>query len=485
MTNKNEKAINQMLEAGICETVALIIIGKYESEYALCAMDYSEDDMALACSYDIQDFIESKENQSIDEKQNPVAIIKSRITTWNAGLAETLKIIDLYKAKYADNGIEYTEDDMCLACSYDIAEFIPGTPSETGIDTNQPDIDLAYDDRVEVVPEVQINPVAIIESRITNWNAGLVETIKNLANEAKAITITGHVNGEKEGCKVVRETRLRIRSQRLAIQNKAKSFADIGRNITRTAKDMEEQLIKIIEGEEKRLQREEYAYEARQDQIKREVEELQKQITAARWELMQELEVRPLDYNMCQTATEAIWDEYVAVWKENKERADKQKSMEAESKRIADEKERIEREAREAEEKRIADEAKAKADTERAETEKELAAERAENSKLKAEMDAIKAKQEAERKAKEDAEREARLESEREAKAQAEREQAERDRPDLDKLNAWRLEVERAIHSVKDPEFEGEHVYEAFRYEKKALYMAIPEIFPVVGGSNV
>jgi hypothetical protein len=338
--------------------------------------------------------------------------------------------------------------------------------------------------------------VVTIEDRAIAWRNGLILSLYSLADEAKSITIKGNANGEKEGAKEVRSMRLRLRSHRLPIQNEAKAMKDIARGIVKKVGEIEDELIGIISTEEKRLEHEEDVYEAEQAQIKRAREDMEKAITAERFIQMQTLGVIPLDYVLCQTATEAIWEEYVDNWTEQKDRADREKERE----RI-----RIEAEAEEMriiaaqkakEEKEIADAFKAKEDALKAEKEANLAKERAENAKLREAMARIEAENAAKAKELAGIELATRLKAEAEAKeqqlelahiehakakAEAERieqEQIERERPDLEILNDWRIEIKNAINSVKSPTFESESIQEAFNLEYRQLQESIPEIYP-------
>lgn len=319
-----------------------------------------------------------------------------------------------------------------------------------------------------------------LETRAQVWRESLVERLTALADEAKAVTIKGHVGGEKAGAKEVNKMRLRLRSNRLPIQNEAKAMKDLARSTAKKIGEIENELIAIIEGDEKRLQAEEDTYEAEQDRIKRAEQDLKKQITAERFIQMQALDVRPLDFALCESCTEAMWEEHVVIWEEQKARADREKERE----RL-----RLEKEAAEA--KAAADALKAKEDAERAENDAQLAAEREKNRLMQERLDKIeadaKAKEQAEDKARKDAQaridaeaKEKREAAEKEAREKAEREQMERELPDLEKLNNWRLEIQSAIDSVSKPSFESANVAEVFDSELKLLLSAVPEIYPFI-----
>ena len=287
--------------------------------------------------------------------------------------------------------------------------------------------------------------ITVIEAEVATWEKSLIAELQAMADMAKPVTVAGHTGGEREGAKAVRECRLGLRRVRLDIQSKAKEFADVGRQITKTAKSAEAYLVGIIEPEEKRLDREECAYEETQARIKREAEELQKQITAQRWAQMQALEVTPLDYKLCETATDSMWEEYVEVWERDKRRLDATREAE-----------KAERE-RKAELERIAKEAE---DKQREAERKELEELRAEKAKLLAEQQ--KEREEALEKAREEARKELR------AKLQ----------PDYDKLNNWRMEAEKAVKSLPILMFNSEDVFQIYESERLVLLRSIPEIQP-------
>jgi hypothetical protein len=315
-----------------------------------------------------------------------------------------------------------------------------------------------------------------VEERALAWRNGLVSSLTGLAKEASVITIDGCAKGASEGAKAVRVMRLRLRSHRLPIQAEAKALKDIGRDIVKKVGEIEVELIGIIAGEEKRLEREEDGYEAEKARIKFAAEQVQKEITAQRFIQMQALNVRPLDLGLCQTATEDAWEEYIEAWTEQKARADREL-----------ERERIKAET-EAKAKREEEEAtKAKEQAIQAEREKVLEAERAENARLREDLAKMKADIQAKAQKLADDELAERLKKEeldseaiRIQLIESDRLQAIHDAPDLEKLNRWRLAVKTAVESVGIPVFASTHVDEVFKSEYRNLLYAIPEIFPFI-----
>ena len=211
---------------------------------------------------------------------------------------------------------------------------------------------------------------------------------------------------------------------------------------------------------------------------------------------MQALQAFPLDLALCQTATASMWEEYVELWTEQKARADREKERERLRLEAEAEELRLTAEAKAKEEKAIADAMKAREDAEKAEREALLDAERAENAKLKATIARIEAENLAKAQAVADADLAVRIKAETEAVEKRkdleriameqsrsdliarEKAQAELDRPDIDRLNDWRIEVRAAVEAVTSPTFTSESVQEAFGHEFRALHAAIPEIYP-------
>lgn len=359
------------------------------------------------------------------------------------------------------------------------------------------------------VESVESEPMALVSmnQRVTAWSAALREKLTALAEQAKLITIAGHVDGEKAGAKAVRGMRLLLRSHRLPIQNEAKAMKDIGRSIVKNVGIAEDELIAIFAEQELRLQAEEDAYEVRQERIEKEKEEKKKRITALRFIQMQELGVSPLDYELCQVATFEAWEFWVIAWTEAQSASDALKKAEndrieaeTEAKRIDDAKNKAEEDAKKAEERakeeKILAESKLIADAAREANkilEDEARSLREKMAKMEAdekertriaeevtqsERDRIaKEKKDAEEKAENEA-REDRLELARIMREKTEKEQAERDRPEIERLNNWRMEVRSRIEGIDCPTFDSAHVQDVFDAELSALRSAIPEIYP-------
>lgn len=210
-----------------------------------------------------------------------------------------------------------------------------------------------------------------------------------LAKNASQIDVTD-IN-DKEGFKILVETRKQLKSFRVEIQKQGKSLRDLINPITKMISAKENELVSITEPEEKRLQDRENWVNAENERIKVEAENARKAKIQARIDELAKYNVA-FDFFIISEMSDELYSTKLSEAKQE---------FEAEQQRIAAEKE-AEKLAKEEEDKRQAAIAeqnkleKERLDAEQRELElqrKELEAEKA---KIQAEKDAIeKAKQDA------------------------------------------------------------------------------------------
>lgn len=362
------------------------------------------------------------------------------------------------------------ETRFLLSCNAAAKSTLPPPVVETSVES----VEIATTEEEQKPGAVVVS----IESKVTTWEKGLVAHLTAVAAGAKGLTISGHVEGEKAGYNAVREKRLQLRAARLNIQKESKELVEIVKNARKVVDSTTSKLLLIVEPDEDRLKAMEDEYEAVQERIKREAEEAKQRKESDRWEEMQSLNVRPLDFALCQSASDEQWKEYVIIWTADKKALDEAREAE-EAREAAAEAERLsERQKKEASERTAVEAERTKNAEEKALADAQLKAEREENARIKAELEKLRKEKEA----KED--EEARIIAEKEEKLRrleiekAEAEQAELDRPDLEKLDNWRMDVRLAIEFIGDPVFSQPHVAAAFAQEKEILIAAIPQIFP-------
>lgn len=242
---------------------------------------------------------------------------------------------------------------------------------------------------------------------------------KTLALRAAAVNISD-IN-DKEGFKILVETRKSLKSFRVEIQKQGKSLRDLITPVTKMISAKENELVDITEPEEKRLLERENWVNAELERIKVEAENARKAKIQARIDELAKYNVA-FDFFIISEMSDELYTQKLAEAKQE---------FETEQKRIADEKE-AERLAKEEEDKRQA----AIAEQNRLDAEK-LANDKKElerqQKELQAERDRIQAEKDAVAKAKQDAidaENKRIADAEAEKKKQAEIEKAKKEAAD-------------------------------------------------------
>lgn len=265
---------------------------------------------------------------------------------------------------------------------------------------------------------VKLEELDKIQSGIEVFETKKDEAI-TLALRASEVNISD-IN-DKEGFKILVETRKSLKSFRVEIQKQGKSLRDLITPVTKMISSKENELVSITEPEEKRLQERENWINAENERIKLEAENARKAKIQARIDELAKYNVA-FDFFIISEMSDEL---YLTKLSEAKQ------EFELEQQRIADEKE-AERLAKEEEDKRQAAIAeqnrleKERLDAEQKELElqrKELEAEKA---RMQAEKDALeKAKQDAI-----DAENKRIADAEAEKQKQAEIEKAKKEAAD-------------------------------------------------------
>ena len=242
----------------------------------------------------------------------------------------------------------------------------------------------------------ETNKQETIESQVASWRK-IESELREMAEKSSTLTIIGNVDGPKAGYKVVRECRLYLKSQRVAIENKRKGLKsgilEVGKMIDNEAK----RLTAIIEPEESRLESMEKEYDLEQERIKREAEEAKKRKINARIAEMQSVGAF-FDIDYIQNANDEEFSAHIETKREEKRIADE---LAAENARK--EAERIEEQNRIKEEERIKEFERQEAirkENKRIQDEQEAEARRIQKEKddLEAERKRIESEQAAERK---------------------------------------------------------------------------------------
>jgi len=332
-----------------------------------------------------------------------------------------------------------------------------------------------------------------IDTKLAAWKVTTAE-LKAIVESTKGVTIAGHAEGPKKGREAVHNALMKVWRPRTAIDAKEKELCDEIKAVrTKDLGNVEtaaNELRAILSPREAALRADRDAYDAEQERIKKEAEDLRKAEEAkASEERRKALQARvdivatlggQIDLVGLQTATDEEFAAQVTTLTTARDERDRLAKIErdareaaeaAERERIAaqekqDEADRIERERvaaeERAEQKRIAD---------------ANAAEAARLEKLRQETEAVARKVQEERESAERAEQDRkdaeakkerdRLQAEADANAETERlAQEEADRiaeaarvaalaPDLDKLRAWAAMAREAIPAlptIADPE---------------------------------
>ena len=330
---------------------------------------------------------------------------------------------------------------------------------------------------------------ATIEAQVAEWSATTAELVAAV-KATEGITVAGNAEGPKKGRLAVHAALMTLQGHRTGIEKRRtelkRPILDLGKLVDSEAA----RLTGIIAPREAELRADRDAYDAEQERIQREAEELRKAEEArASEERRKALQARvdivtalggQIDLVGLQTANEDEFAAQVAMLTTARDERERLAKIEreareaaeaAERERIAeqekkDEAERIERERiaaeERAEQKRIADANAAEAARLEALRQETEAAAR----KVQEEREAA-ARAEQERKDAEDRKERERLQAEADAKAEAERlAQEEADRiaeaariaalaPDIDKLRAWAAMAREAIPAlptITDPE---------------------------------